>query len=161
MVYIMEKILSKNKINTLCKAQAECVDSPNSSNKDGLKHSVCAALGMSMMVLAVLLITTQSAFAADTVTSASGNAIVAAVDSGMHSLWVLFKAIVTPIAVIALCVCIAGLFGGSEKTISASKAKVMGVALGIILIFLAPSLVSMVVEWFSSASTWITTSGAA
>ena len=113
-------------------------------------HRVARICGM-MLLMAMMM--TLVAFAGNT-NNASGaaNSIQQGVSNGADSLYSVMKAIILPIAALALAWCgFKAIFGG-QKGMEEAKKYALIIVVVIAVVYLAPLIVSQVGGWFSNSS---------
>ena len=111
--------------------------------------SRCAAVAGA--VSASVICGTVNVFATDTT-----GEIESAVSSGLENAWTLLRAIGIPVAIVAVAICAFQFFLNGDKGMETAKKRILYIILGIAILLLAPLLVTKVVGWFSSNSSWST-----
>lgn len=109
-------------------------------------HRVARICGM---VLLMAMMMTLVAFAAG---NEAAESIQAGVASGADSLYKVMKAVILPIAALALAWCgFKAIFGG-QKGMEEAKKYALIIVVVIAVVYLAPLIVSQVGGWFSNSS---------
>lgn len=85
--------------------------------------------------------------------SADVGGITAGIASGTQAVWDILKAIVLPIAAIMLAVCGVKLIWGGQRAAEEAKSLIVKIVIGVGLVMIAPSAVSVMKGWFNSGST--------
>ena len=78
-------------------------------------------------------------------------AIEGQIASGMGSVYGVLKTIAIPIAAVALGFAAYQIFAGGEKGMEKAKKTILYTAIGIAIVFLAPTIINQISGWFSNS----------
>ena len=129
---VMKKLM--NKTNDI-----ETIDSSTYSNVKIKATAVMTALYCTLM-------TSLPAFADD--------AIKTGIQTGAQKIWDILKAVVLPLAAVALAICAVKILWGGQRAAEEAKGTAIKIMIAIALVLLAPALVDVVGKWFSGNSNW-------
>ena len=82
---------------------------------------------------------------------ADGGSIEGQIASGMGSVYGVLKTIAIPIAAVALGFAAYQIFAGGEKGMEKAKKTILYTAIGIAIVFLAPTIINQISGWFSNS----------
>ena len=98
--------------------------------------------------------TLAAAFSSSVPAWASADAITNGVNQGTQKIWNILTTIVGPIGAVALAVCAGKMIWGSARSAEEAKNTVIKIIVAMAIVFLAPSIVSMISNWFSGSWTF-------
>ena len=122
--------------NAMIKAQCTAMDEASKMKQD--KTSKFARIAITAMACMAMLLTCVFA---------DGGSIEGQIASGMGSVYGVLKTIAIPIAAVALGFAAYQIFAGMEK----AKKTILYTAIGIAIVFLAPTIINQISGWFSNS----------
>lgn len=126
----------------------EMVESIETSKFNRIKSRSAAI----MTAAYCMIVTAMPVLAAGT--TGTGGAIEEGIKAGAQSIWTIIRAVVLPLAAVALAICAVKILWGGQRAAEEAKGTAIKIVIAVALVLLAPALVDVVGSWFKNKSSW-------
>lgn len=117
--------------------------------------TVKSRAAVAMTAIYCTLVTALPGFAAGgNAGGTTGGAIEEGIKTGAQSIWTILRAVVLPLAAVALAICAVKILWGGQRAAEEAKGTAIKIVIAVALVLLAPALVNVIGGWFAKQSKW-------